>query len=43
LRASEALVIEADKSWERLQRAKEFFFVDLDEQMKENHLGFWKC
>ncbi len=40
MRASEALVIEADKSWERLQRAKEFFFADLEEQMKENHRRF---
>ncbi len=40
MRASEALVIEADKSWERLQRAKEFFFADLDAQMKENHRRF---
>jgi putative transposase len=40
LRASEALVIEADKSWERLQRAKEFFFADLEEQMRENHRRF---
>jgi putative transposase len=40
VRASEALVIEAKKSWQRLQQAKEFFFVDLDEQMKENHRRF---
>jgi putative transposase len=40
MRASEALVIEADKSWQRLQRAKEFFFADLDAQMKENHRRF---
>jgi putative transposase len=40
MRASEALVIEAAKSWQRLQRAKEFFFADLDAQMKENHRQF---
>lgn len=40
MRASEALVIEAAKSWQRLQRAKEFFFADLDAQMKENHRRF---
>jgi putative transposase len=40
VRASEALVIEAKKSWKRLQRAKEFFFADLEEQMKENHRRF---
>jgi hypothetical protein len=34
VRASEALVIKPKKSWERLQRAKEFFFADLHEQMK---------
>ena len=40
MRASEALVIEAAKSWQRLQQAKEFFFADLEEQMKENHRRF---
>jgi len=40
VRASEALVIEPAKSWQRLQQAKEFFFRDLDEQMKENHRRF---
>jgi putative transposase len=40
VRASEALVIEAKKSWQRLQQAKEFFFADLEEQMKENHRRF---
>jgi putative transposase len=40
VRASEALVIEPAKSWQRLQRAKEFFFADLDEVMKENHRQF---
>ena len=40
VRASEALVIEAAKSWQRLQQAKEFFFADLEEQMKENHRRF---
>jgi hypothetical protein len=37
---SEALVIEADKSWERLPRAKDFFFADLEDQMRENHRRF---
>lgn len=40
MRASEALVIEAAKSWQRLQQAKEFFFADLAEQIKENHRRF---
>jgi len=40
VRASEALVIEARKSWQRLQGAKEFFFADVEEQMKENHRRF---
>jgi hypothetical protein len=34
------LIIEANKSWKRLQRAKEFFFADLEAQMKENHRRF---
>ena len=34
-------MIEAKKSWQRLQQAKEFFFADLEEQMKEkNHRRF---
>ena len=40
VRASEALVIEPAKSWQRLQQAKEFFFADLDELSKENHRRF---
>jgi len=40
VRASEALVIEPAKSWQRLQRAKEFFFADLDEMTKEHHRRF---
>jgi putative transposase len=40
VRASEALVIEPAKSWRRLQRAKEFFFADLDELSKEHHRRF---
>ena len=40
MRASEALVIEPTKSWQRLQQAKEFFFADLDELIKENHRRF---
>lgn len=40
MRASEALVIEPAKSWQRLQRAKEFFFADLDELTKEHHRRF---
>jgi len=40
VRASEALVIEPAKSWQRLQRAKEFFFADLDELSKEHHRRF---
>ena len=40
VRASEALIMEPKKSWQRLQKAKEFFFADLGEQMKENHCRF---
>src|SRR6516225_11503332 len=35
VRASEALVIEPAKSWQRLQRAKEFFFADLVRQQQQ--------
>ncbi len=41
VRASQALVIEPAKSWQRLQEAsKEFFFEDLEAQVKENHQRF---
>jgi len=40
VRASEALVIEAKKSLRRLQQAKEFFYTDVEEQMKQNHRRF---
>jgi len=39
MRASEALVIEPAKSWQRLQQAKEFF-VDLEAQIKEQRQQF---
>jgi len=39
VRASEALVIEPAKSWQRLQQAKEFF-VDLEVQAQEQHQQF---
>ncbi len=37
---STALVIEPAASWRRLQQSSEFFFQDLDAQMKENHRQF---
>jgi putative transposase len=40
MRANEALVIEPAASWQRLQQANEFFFEDLDQQMKANHRQF---
>jgi transposase-like protein len=40
MRANSALVIEPAASWQRLQQANEFFFEDLDEQMKSNHRQF---
>lgn len=40
MRANDALVIEPAKSWQRLQHAKEFFFEDLEEQMKDHHRHF---
>jgi putative transposase len=40
LRTKSVLVIEPAKSWQRLQQAKEFFFEDLEAQMKENHRQF---
>src|SRR5215475_14657896 len=39
VRASEALVIEPAKSWQRLQQAKEFF-VDLEVQAQEHRQQF---
>jgi putative transposase len=39
-RANTALVIEPAQSWQRLQQAREFFFDDLDQQMKEHHRCF---
>jgi putative transposase len=40
VRANIALVIEPAQSWQRLQQAREFFFEDLDQQMKEHHRCF---
>lgn len=40
VRAYEALVIEPARSWQRLQQSKEFFFEDLDQQMKDPHRQF---
>ena len=40
VRAREALVIEPARSWQRLQHAREFFFEDLEAQMKEHHRQF---
>jgi putative transposase len=37
---STALVIEPAASWRRLQQSNEFFFEDLDAQMKEDHRQF---
>ena len=37
---SRALVIEPAASWRRLQHSSEFFFEDLDTQMKEHHRQF---
>jgi len=37
---STALVIEPAASWRRLQQSSEFFFEDLDTQMKEHHRQF---
>src|SRR5215470_17732667 len=39
VRASEALVIEPAKSWQRLQQSKDLF-VDLEEQANEHHQLF---
>jgi putative transposase len=40
MNANQALVIEPAASWQRLQQANEFFFQDLDAQMKEHHRQF---
>ena len=40
VRACEALVIEPAQSWQRLQHAREFFFEDLEAQIKEHHRQF---
>jgi transposase-like protein len=40
MRANSALVIEPAASWQRLQAGSEFFFQDLDAQMKEHHRQF---
>lgn len=40
VRTNNVLVIEPAASWQRLQQSKEFFFEDLEEQMKENHQRF---
>ena len=40
MRANTALVIEPAASWRRLQESSEFFFEDLDAQMKEHHREF---
>ena len=41
MRACEALTYEPAACWRRLQQAKhEFFFEDLDAQMKEHHRQF---
>lgn len=40
MRASEALSYEPAACWRRLQESKEFFFEDLDAQMKQQHQRF---
>lgn len=40
MNANPALIIEPAASWRRLQQANEFFFQDLEEQMKEQHRQF---
>jgi putative transposase len=40
MNANRALVIEPAASWRRLQQSNEFFFEDLDGQMKEHHRQF---
>ena len=40
MNANRALVIEPAASWRRLQQSNEFFFEDLEAQMKEQHRQF---
>ena len=40
MRTNSVLVVEPAASWRRLQESKEFFFEDLEAQMKENHRKF---
>lgn len=40
MNANSALVIEPAASWRRLQQSSEFFFEDLEAQMKEHHREF---
>jgi hypothetical protein len=40
MRTNSVLVIEPAASWQRLQESKEYFFEDLEAQMKENHRCF---
>ena len=40
MNANRALVIEPAASWRRLQQSNEFFFEDLEAQMKEHHRQF---
>ena len=40
MRTNRVLVVEPAASWRRLQHANEFFFQDLDAQMKEHHRQF---
>jgi len=40
VRTNSVLVIEPAASWQRRQHAKEFFFDDLEGQMKEHHRQF---
>lgn len=40
MRANAALVIDAARSWQRLQHAKEFFLEDLEAQFKDHHRQF---
>ncbi len=40
MRTNSVLVIEPAASWQRLQESKEYFFEDLEAQMKENHRRF---
>lgn len=40
MRTNSVLVVEPAASWQRLQQANEFFFEDLDQQMKDHHRQF---